>query len=146
MAHLVFVITVAVCLDYLNFYFVFIPAAPQMTFIKLFWEATFRCTHRNSIVAEGVWLCSGNESLTGLEYPFQEVSKFDITYTAVYSIAHALHNLIACEHRDGMCEDPLAFQPWQGREKCEGDSSRIDNRTLSLTYRGGVFGKDVLCF
>jgi hypothetical protein len=110
-------------------------------FIIGLWEATFKCTcpHRNSTVAEGVWFCSGNESLTGWEYLFQELSTFDITDTAVYSVAHALNALVACEHRNGIYEDPLHFQPWQVREKhvhwvIQG---MINNRTLILSYTRG---------
>uniref|UniRef100_A0A8C0XA64 G-protein coupled receptors family 3 profile domain-containing protein n=1 Tax=Castor canadensis TaxID=51338 RepID=A0A8C0XA64_CASCN len=88
---------------------------PEDMFIKGFWEATFRCTwpSKNSIVAEGVQFCSGNETLRGHELPFREVNEANVAYTAAYSIAHALHDLVACEHRDGMCADPKHFQPWQ---------------------------------
>ncbi|XP_048224687.1 vomeronasal type-2 receptor 26-like [Perognathus longimembris pacificus] len=88
---------------------------PEDMFIEGFWEATFRCLwpHGNTTLAEGVRFCSGNESLAGKKLPFQEVIKFDITYTAVYNIAHALHNMVDCEDQDGMCVDPGHFQPWQ---------------------------------
>ncbi|XP_048224698.1 vomeronasal type-2 receptor 26-like isoform X2 [Perognathus longimembris pacificus] len=88
---------------------------PEDMFIEGFWEATFRCTwpHGNATLAEGVGFCSGKESLAGKKLPFQEVIKFDITYTAVYNIARALHNLLACEDQGGMCVDPGHFQPWQ---------------------------------
>nr|XP_044990165.1 vomeronasal type-2 receptor 26-like [Jaculus jaculus] len=88
---------------------------PEDMFIESFWESTFGCTwpHRNSTVTGGVKFCSGNESLRDQQFPFQEVSKVDIAYTAVHSIAHALQDLITCERGDGACADPQRFQPWQ---------------------------------
>ncbi|XP_048224688.1 extracellular calcium-sensing receptor-like [Perognathus longimembris pacificus] len=88
---------------------------PEDMFKDGFWKATFQCTwpHRNTTLAEGDQFCSGTESMRGQELPFQEVSQSDVAYMAVYSIAHALHNLLACEDRDGTCADPGRFQPWQ---------------------------------
>ncbi|XP_062946024.1 extracellular calcium-sensing receptor-like [Cynocephalus volans] len=94
---------------------------PEDPFIERFWEITFGCTwpHSNlesagnSTVSGKVQFCSGNESLRGQVYPFQEVSKVDIAYTAVYSIAHALQDLVACENGDGLCADTRHLQPWQ---------------------------------
>ncbi|XP_070414923.1 extracellular calcium-sensing receptor-like [Equus przewalskii] len=94
---------------------------PEDMFIERFWEVTFRCTWPrgsrgpvgNSSVAGGIRFCSGNESLIGWEYPFQDVVKLDVGYPAVYSIAHALQDLGTCEQGDGTCADPWHFQPWQ---------------------------------
>lgn len=96
---------------------------PEDMFIERFWEVTFRCTWPrgsrgpvgNSSVAGGIRFCSGNESLIGWEYPFQDVVKLDVGYPAVYSIAHALQDLGTCEQGDGTCADPWHFQPWQVR-------------------------------
>ncbi|XP_060242158.1 vomeronasal type-2 receptor 26-like isoform X2 [Meriones unguiculatus] len=88
---------------------------PEDMFIKKFWEFTFDCTwpHQNITVTEGAQLCSGNESLKNKQHPFPEVSKIDAAYTAVYCIAHALHDMIACGHQDEKGADSLDFQPWQ---------------------------------
>ncbi|XP_049986863.1 extracellular calcium-sensing receptor-like [Alexandromys fortis] len=88
---------------------------PEDMFIKKFWEFTFDCTwpHQSSPVTEGVQLCSGNESLINKQYPFPEVSKIDVAYTAVYSIAHALHDMITSGQQDGKSTDSQDFQPWQ---------------------------------
>uniref|UniRef100_G1U1U1 G-protein coupled receptors family 3 profile domain-containing protein n=1 Tax=Oryctolagus cuniculus TaxID=9986 RepID=G1U1U1_RABIT len=88
---------------------------PEDAFIERFWEVTFGCKWppRNSTASGSTRLCSGNESLRGHEHPFQEVSKVDVAYSAVYSIAHALQALGDCVHEDGACADPLHFQPWQ---------------------------------
>ncbi|XP_032751146.1 uncharacterized protein LOC116893529 [Rattus rattus] len=81
---------------------------PEDIFIKKFWEYTFDCTwpYQNSTVTEGVQVCSGNESLKNKPHPFPEVSKIDAAYTAVYSIAHALH-------QDGKGTNPQDFHHWQ---------------------------------
>ncbi|XP_052026866.1 vomeronasal type-2 receptor 26-like isoform X2 [Apodemus sylvaticus] len=88
---------------------------PEDMFIKKFWEFTFDCTwpYQNSTVTEGVQVCSGKESLKNKPHPFPEVSKIDAAYSAVYSIAHALHSMIACERQDGKHTDPQDFHPWQ---------------------------------
>ncbi|XP_050998783.1 LOW QUALITY PROTEIN: vomeronasal type-2 receptor 26-like [Acomys russatus] len=88
---------------------------PEDMFIKKFWEFTFDCLwpQQNSTVTEGVHFCSGNESLKHKQYPFQEVSKIDAAYTAVYSIAHVLHDLLSCGHQNGKCTDSQDFHPWQ---------------------------------
>ncbi|XP_021075279.1 vomeronasal type-2 receptor 26-like [Mus pahari] len=88
---------------------------PEDMFIKKFWEFTFDCTwpNQNSTVTEGVQVCSGNESLKNKPHPFPEVSKIDAAYTAVYSIAHALHDMISYEHQDGKSTNSQDLQPWQ---------------------------------
>ncbi|XP_012663985.1 vomeronasal type-2 receptor 26-like [Otolemur garnettii] len=88
---------------------------PEDMFLKKFWEATFGCTWPvgNSTVVGGVQFCSGKESLRGQEHPFQKVSRVDIAYSAVYSIAHALQDLVACEQEDQACTDTQHLQPWQ---------------------------------
>ncbi|KAM4824995.1 vomeronasal type-2 receptor 26-like [Thomomys bottae] len=89
--------------------------APEDMFTVGFWEATFGCTwpHRSTTLAEGARFCTGNESLTGQELPFQKVSQTDVAYLAVYSIAQALHDLLSCEAQEGTCADPGQLQPWQ---------------------------------
>ncbi|XP_028740822.1 vomeronasal type-2 receptor 26-like [Peromyscus leucopus] len=88
---------------------------PEDMFIKKFWEFTFDCTwpHQSSTVTEGVQLCSGNESLKSKQYPFAEVSKIDAAYTAVYSIAHALQDMITHGHQHGKVTDSQDFQSWK---------------------------------
>ncbi|KAH0502343.1 Vomeronasal type-2 receptor 1 [Microtus ochrogaster] len=88
---------------------------PEDMFIKKFWEITFDCTwpHQSSTVTEGVQLCSGNESLINKQYPFPEVSRTHAAYPAVYSIAHALHDVITSGQQDGKSTDSQDFQPWQ---------------------------------
>ncbi|KAL1769387.1 vomeronasal type-2 receptor 26-like [Sigmodon hispidus] len=88
---------------------------PEDMFIKKFWEVTFDCAwpYQSSTVTESVQLCSGNESLKNKQHPFPEVSKIDAAYTAVYSIAHALQDMIACRHQYGKGADSQNFHPWQ---------------------------------
>nr|XP_003466650.2 vomeronasal type-2 receptor 26-like [Cavia porcellus] len=88
---------------------------PEDVFLVRFWEATFGCKwpHENSTETEDVRLCTGAESLRGHEFPFQDVSEVDIAYTAVYSVAHALQDLVSCEHGSGVCTDLQHLHPWQ---------------------------------
>ncbi|XP_036348619.2 extracellular calcium-sensing receptor isoform X2 [Ochotona princeps] len=94
---------------------------PEDGFLERFWEVTFGCKWPprswgqvgKSAVLGGARFCSGNESLREKAYPFQEVSKVDAAYSAVYSIAHALQALRDCAHTEGACADPLHLQPWQ---------------------------------
>ncbi|EDL38102.1 mCG114692, partial [Mus musculus] len=90
---------------------------PEDMFIKKFWEFTFDCTwpYQNSTVTEGVQFCTGNESLKNKPHPFPEVSKIDAAYTVVYSIAHALHNMLACEHQERKGTNSHNFHSWQIR-------------------------------
>ncbi|KAM6154517.1 LOW QUALITY PROTEIN: vomeronasal type-2 receptor 26-like [Erethizon dorsatum] len=70
---------------------------PEDMFLVRFWEATFGCRwlYGNGTVSRDVQLCSGSENLRGHEHPFQEVSRVDIAYTAVCSVAHALQDLVS---------------------------------------------------
>ncbi|XP_047383235.1 vomeronasal type-2 receptor 26-like [Sciurus carolinensis] len=88
---------------------------PEDMFIERFWEVNFGCTWppKNGSVASGVQLCSGNERLQSTEDPFWEARKMDIAYTPVYSIAHALQDLLGCEHWAGARADPGHVLPWQ---------------------------------
>nr|XP_042134977.1 vomeronasal type-2 receptor 1 [Peromyscus maniculatus bairdii] len=88
---------------------------PEDMFIKKFWEFTFDCTwpHQSSTMTEAIQLCSGNESLKNKQYPFPEVSKIDAAYTAVYSIAHGLQDMITHGHQHGKVTDSQDFKSWQ---------------------------------
>ncbi|KAL6093149.1 hypothetical protein STEG23_010509 [Scotinomys teguina] len=88
---------------------------PEDMFIKKFWEFTFDCawSHQSSTMTEGIQLCSGNESLENKQYPFSEVSKIDAAYTAVYSIAHALQDMITYGYQHGKVIHSQDFHPWQ---------------------------------
>ncbi|XP_044539034.1 vomeronasal type-2 receptor 1-like [Gracilinanus agilis] len=65
--------------------------------------------------------CTGEERLGGQALPFLDMSDLSVTYAvanAVSSVAHALHDMAACEagdgpFGDGRCADMPHFQPWQ---------------------------------
>ncbi|XP_069498695.1 extracellular calcium-sensing receptor-like [Ambystoma mexicanum] len=99
-------------------------------FIRTFWEQLFSCqwpsrvqngTGNENKVNEGSRLCTGSETLEGLDIPFLDMSDLSTSYNAynaVYAVAHALHNLKHCQPGEGpfvnrSCADAEDFEPWQ---------------------------------
>lgn len=103
-----------------------------------FWEEAFNCTwptHRATFytnisieaIVEGrkrnisPKLCTGKEKLSDIHNTYKDVSQLRITYSvykAVYTIAHALHDLDMCVKGSGPfpgqeCANLLDFEPWQ---------------------------------
>ncbi|KAG2463179.1 CASR protein, partial [Polypterus senegalus] len=67
--------------------------------IKL-WENMFDCSFNVSIRKT----CSGSEDLQQVNNLYTDVSELGVTYNvykAVYAVAHALHNLLACQDNEG---------------------------------------------
>uniref|UniRef100_A0A673WZD2 Extracellular calcium-sensing receptor-like n=1 Tax=Salmo trutta TaxID=8032 RepID=A0A673WZD2_SALTR len=67
--------------------------APDNTLLREFWETVFQCSFEGGSST----LCTGTESLAKLKNQYTDVSELRISskvYTAVYAIAHALHNLL----------------------------------------------------
>uniref|UniRef100_A0A672MZ28 Extracellular calcium-sensing receptor-like n=1 Tax=Sinocyclocheilus grahami TaxID=75366 RepID=A0A672MZ28_SINGR len=66
---------------------------PNNELLKEFWETAFHCSFRNS----GSGGCTGSERLAELQNEYTDVSELRIAnkvYTAVYAIAHTLHNIL----------------------------------------------------
>ncbi|XP_037533465.1 extracellular calcium-sensing receptor-like isoform X2 [Nematolebias whitei] len=64
-----------------------------------FWEALFSCKFKQSQSEEFQRECTGHEDLTGVENSFTDMSLmpiFNNIYKGVYSVAHALHNILDC--------------------------------------------------
>uniref|UniRef100_A0A8K9WSC8 G-protein coupled receptors family 3 profile domain-containing protein n=1 Tax=Oncorhynchus mykiss TaxID=8022 RepID=A0A8K9WSC8_ONCMY len=62
-------------------------------FLQKFWETVFKCSFEGGSST----LCTGTESLAKLKNQYTDMSELRISskvYTAVYAIAHALHNLL----------------------------------------------------
>ncbi|XP_068173994.1 vomeronasal type-2 receptor 1 [Antennarius striatus] len=106
-----------------------------------FWEMLFNCTldygkalQRSKAKAKGAnsthsraerdvpdGLCTGRESIAKLGSTYSDVSQLRITYSvykAVYSVAHALHNMEHCVDGKGPfygkdCANISTFEPWQ---------------------------------
>ncbi|XP_036392199.1 vomeronasal type-2 receptor 1 [Megalops cyprinoides] len=106
-----------------------------------FWETAFSCTldygramrsvtmreaaalntsnSRSAAVPNG--LCTGKELLALLNNTYSDVSQLRLTYSvykAVYTVAHALHNLEYCKPGEGpfeknSCANISNFEPWQ---------------------------------
>ncbi|KTG45550.1 hypothetical protein cypCar_00048712, partial [Cyprinus carpio] len=66
---------------------------PRNELIKEFWETAFQCSFRKS----GSGGCTGSEKLAELKNEYTDVSELRIAnkvYTAVYAVAHTLHNTL----------------------------------------------------
>nr|XP_014350167.1 PREDICTED: extracellular calcium-sensing receptor-like [Latimeria chalumnae] len=102
---------------------------PNDIFIKEFWEQAFDCkwpevrsniTESNNTTTDNK-LCTGEEKLSALDNAFLDVSNLRYTYnvyTAVYTVAHALHDMYACKPGEGpfvnrTCANIMDFEPWQ---------------------------------
>ncbi|KAG7478957.1 extracellular calcium-sensing receptor-like [Solea senegalensis] len=93
---------------------------PDSQFVRDFWEDTFDCSLNETADTQRK-PCSGSESLENVESQFTDVSELRFTnnvYKSVYAVAHALDNLMKCEHgkgpfASGTCADIKHIQPWQ---------------------------------
>uniref|UniRef100_A0A673KVT5 Extracellular calcium-sensing receptor-like n=1 Tax=Sinocyclocheilus rhinocerous TaxID=307959 RepID=A0A673KVT5_9TELE len=66
---------------------------PRNELLKEFWETAFQCSFRKS----GSGGCTGSEKLAELKNEYTDVSELRIAnkvYTAVYAVAHTLHNTL----------------------------------------------------
>ncbi|XP_026149923.1 extracellular calcium-sensing receptor-like [Mastacembelus armatus] len=87
-------------------------------FVKELWEMLFGCSFHSGL---GRPLCSGSEVIGIGESLYADVSQLRITYNvykAVYAIAHAIKNMLACEpgkgpFLKGQCPDVERLQPLQ---------------------------------
>ncbi|KAM4663634.1 uncharacterized protein O3C94_011907 [Discoglossus pictus] len=99
-------------------------------FIKTFWQEAFRCfwptddRHNFTSVKpykEGTKLCTGKERPDTIDPSVYDVYNFRYTYkthTAVFAIAHALHQMNSCipgrgPFSNGSCANIYNHQPWQ---------------------------------
>uniref|UniRef100_A0A8C4RWT6 Extracellular calcium-sensing receptor-like n=1 Tax=Erpetoichthys calabaricus TaxID=27687 RepID=A0A8C4RWT6_ERPCA len=87
--------------------------------IKL-WEDMFDC----SFSALNSKTCTGSENLQQVNNLYTDVSELGVTYNvykAVYAVAHALHDLLACQDNRGPCmanqKDTLPLQTLQYLKK-----------------------------
>ncbi|XDV29323.1 hypothetical protein PO909_032460 [Leuciscus waleckii] len=68
--------------------------------LKEFWEMTFGCRLSSTISSEYEKFCDGSENLSNVSNAFTDVSELRISnnvYKAVYAVAYALQNTIACK-------------------------------------------------
>ncbi|XP_072110572.1 extracellular calcium-sensing receptor-like [Mobula birostris] len=100
---------------------------PGNILVTEFWENLFTCSFAtDNGTSPGnstgqVRQCTGKEQIEGIENAYipeiMDGSSYHV-YTAVYSIAHALHNLLTCVEGDGpfaknTCAHIANFEPWQ---------------------------------
>ncbi|GCC32262.1 hypothetical protein chiPu_0010723 [Chiloscyllium punctatum] len=103
-------------------------AYPGNRLIEEFWERAFSCNLKNAEntfndLKPDSWPknCTGKENLYTTHNDFTDVSEYRVTYNvykSTYAIAHALHDMLSCEHGKGpfinnSCANISNFQPWQ---------------------------------
>uniref|UniRef100_H2ZYE5 G-protein coupled receptors family 3 profile domain-containing protein n=1 Tax=Latimeria chalumnae TaxID=7897 RepID=H2ZYE5_LATCH len=100
---------------------------PNDIFIKEFWEEIFGCkwpTVSSNVATQNdlnqaTKVCTGEEKLNETDHTFLAVAPFTYNvYTAVYTVAHALHDMHACKPGEGpfdnkTCANIEDFEPWQ---------------------------------
>ncbi|XP_039602177.1 extracellular calcium-sensing receptor [Polypterus senegalus] len=116
--------------------------SPHNGFVREFWEETFSCylrdssdyktaglmNRRNSEVPQSGNVsagfrapCTGEENITSVETPYLDYTHLRISYNvyvAVYSIAHALQDILTCTPGKGLfingsCADIKKVEAWQ---------------------------------
>ncbi|XP_072113012.1 extracellular calcium-sensing receptor-like [Mobula birostris] len=96
---------------------------PDNNLVAEFWENLFSCSFSTSPnnFSRPVRQCTGKEQMEGRENSYlpaiMDGSSYHV-YKAVYSIAHALHDLLTCVDGDGpfmnnTCANIVNFEPWQ---------------------------------
>ncbi|XP_077104630.1 olfactory receptor CW1 [Siphateles boraxobius] len=103
-------------------------AEPYNAFAKEYWETQFQCLLNTSLPAPSTTeqvhythSCTGMERVQDIHSIYNDVSELRVTYNmhkAVYTVAHALHNLLICQKEIGsaltqQCPDIDNLQPWQ---------------------------------
>ena len=100
-------------------------------FVREFWEETFNCYLEDSPRLQESEngstsfrpLCTGEEDITSVETPYLDYTHLRISYNAyvaVYSIAHALQDILTCTPGQGLfannsCADIKKMEAWQVR-------------------------------
>ncbi|KAL7879154.1 hypothetical protein AOLI_G00101280 [Acnodon oligacanthus] len=85
---------------------------PSSALLREFWETTFGCQFTPK--DENEKLCTGFENLKEINNAFTDVSELRISnnvYKAVYAIAHALQNTLACP-----ANDPIENMTWTKKD------------------------------
>ncbi|KAK2894886.1 hypothetical protein Q8A67_012115 [Cirrhinus molitorella] len=103
-------------------------AEPYNAFAREFWETQFQCSLDTSLPISSTTdpvhysqSCTGMERVQDTHSIYNDVSELRVTYNmhkAIYTVAHALHNLLQCqrENRSALtqqCPDIHNLQPWQ---------------------------------
>ncbi|XP_029473188.1 extracellular calcium-sensing receptor-like [Rhinatrema bivittatum] len=93
-------------------------------FANMLWEALFKCKLNFSdnpafeTTALTSPVCDGSENLQALKNIYSDTTQLRVSYNvykAVYTVAHALHNLMCAEKIQlfSTCTQALHFEPWQ---------------------------------
>ncbi|KAG2462629.1 CASR protein, partial [Polypterus senegalus] len=92
---------------------------PEDSYLKEFWEMVFNCSLNSKDITKNK--CTGAENLIDIKTEYNDESEFRMAscvYKALYSVAHALHDLYNCKDGQGpfinkTCADKMRVEPWQ---------------------------------
>uniref|UniRef100_A0A8C4TQE8 Olfactory receptor C family, j1 n=1 Tax=Erpetoichthys calabaricus TaxID=27687 RepID=A0A8C4TQE8_ERPCA len=92
---------------------------PEDFYLKEFWEVIFNCSLNSNDVTRNK--CTGTENLRDIKTEYNDENEFRVpscVYKALYSVAHALHDLYNCKDGKGpfinkTCADKMRVEPWQ---------------------------------
>ncbi|XP_026144014.1 olfactory receptor CW1 [Carassius auratus] len=103
-------------------------AEPYNAFARELWETQFQCSVNTSLPTPSTTdpvlyshSCTGMERIQDTHSIYNDVSELRVTYNmhkAIYTVAHALHNLLRCQRENGsaltqQCSAIHNLQPWQ---------------------------------
>ncbi len=103
-------------------------AEPYNAFAREFWETQFQCSVNTRLPTPSTidpvhysHICTGMERVQDTHSIYNDISELRVTYNmhkAIYTVAHALHNLLQCQRENvsaltQQCPDIHNLQPWQ---------------------------------
>lgn len=98
---------------------------PYSPFVREFWETQFKCSLNTTLPAASMAepirynkTCTGRERVEDTDSIYNDVSQLRVTYNmhkAVYSVAHALHNLMTDQNTTASIH---SLRPWQVEYQC----------------------------
>ncbi len=106
---------------------------PNNELLKEFWETVFQCSFRNSDSGG----CTGTERLAELQNEYTDVSELRIVnkvYTAVYAVAHTLHNVFRSSTNTSKGERPTPQKVCKSMKSTKKPQNKQKQKKQSLLH------------
>uniref|UniRef100_A0A8C4SFB7 Olfactory receptor C family, j1 n=1 Tax=Erpetoichthys calabaricus TaxID=27687 RepID=A0A8C4SFB7_ERPCA len=132
---------------------------PEDSYLKELWEVVFNCSLNSKDVTKNK--CTGAENLKDIKTEYNDEGEFRVpscVYKALYSVAHALHNVYNCKDAQGpfinkTCADKMRVEPWQVGKfiVCSNTQSSVPKHVctescLPGTHKAVRKGQHICCF